>query len=152
MKQSPCSSMSLPLLSQALSRVMSPSTDFACTGCLMAPSCPAVVAAVWAMPVCGLLISLSIVQERLNQASAPRNTPQPSTPPPPMRSPPLLQHPPSIKDLVRRSDCLMGAFKSEKGLSRDYSGVSPPPPPDPAGAEEDELWSADREPAPACSD
>lgn len=77
------------------------------------------------MPVCGLLISLSIVQERLNQASAPRNTPQPSTPPPPMRRPPLLCCPPSIKDLIRRSDCLMGAFKSEKGLPRDNSGVSP---------------------------
>lgn len=123
---------------------MSPSTDSPGTGYWMAPSCPAVVAAVGAMPVCGLLISLSIVQKRLNQASAPRNTPQPSTPPPPMRRPPLLCCLPSTKDLIRRSDCLMGAFKSEKGLPRDYSGVSPPPPPDPAGAEEDELWSADR--------
>lgn len=32
----------------------------------------------------------------------------------------------------------MGAFKSEKGLPRDYSGVSPPPDPD---GVEDELWS-----------
>lgn len=38
----------------------------------------------------------------------------------------MLHCPPSIKDLIRRSDCLMGAFKSEKGLPRDYSGVPPP--------------------------
>lgn len=93
----------------------------------MTPSFTGVVAAVCAMTLCGLLNYVCKMQERLlNQASGggtqkhnPAKHPLPLT-----RRPPLLHYPHSIKDLIRCSDCLKGAFKSEKGLPRDYSGVS----------------------------
>lgn len=129
LKYASCSSLSqLPAPSIPSScPILLPSTDFSCINYFMAPSLTAVVAAV-CHAILWFIELVSIVQGRfLNQASGPRNTTQPNIPLPSKRRPPLLHYLHSIKDLIRCSDCLMGAFKSEKGLPRDYSGVSPHP-------------------------